>query len=161
MKLRIRHKTCSLAVLFALTALAGCRTTAHVAREPAPALDRCAQRLHTISERLLLHFAAHGELPESLERSDSVGGTGQELTYVCPVSGESYFYDAGALSAPGLEGKFAVYDATPAHNGGRWAITLSRSAPKGPIIANVVWVSERDVPPRSPAVSGKDNAGAP
>ncbi len=131
-----------------MAVVAGCRTTARVAPEPAPAVDLCAQRLGTISERLLLHFAAHGEAPEALEHLGAVGGTGQDLAYVCPLSGEAYVYDPAALTSLGPEGTFAVYDARPVHNGGRWVITLSRGAPKGPIVANVVWVSERDVPSR-------------
>lgn len=124
----------------ALLLLPGCVVTEPGRARRHPALDPCAERLHDLSGKLLMHHAAHGEMPASLADLDSPGKVAARELRTCPVTHTEYRYDPTGRELPGHPGRLIVYDATPAHDSGRWAVLLIRG--RAPLTTRVVWLPE-------------------
>ena len=108
-------------------------------------LDACASRMHDICEPLLLFYATYHRLPNSLDELRALGGF-ENMVYACPVSGLPYVYDpVGVVPPPGSSGaKIILYDATPAHHGLRWAITIVEPSDRsGALVTKVIAVEEK------------------
>jgi len=102
---------------------AGCRTAAPEVRRPSVKADACAERLHEICGRLLLHYARHHRLPATLEALAAVDPQ-HPVPLVCPVSEQPYVYHSAGLPVPGRPGRLVLCDATPCHAGMRWCIFI-------------------------------------
>ena len=135
----------SRAALLALVSVVGLASGC-VATKPAPsrpkaadeiAHDPCAERLHDLSGRLLLYYAAKRRLPKRLADLPAPHGP-----VVCPVSGNRYIYDPEGVVLPERPGRLVLYDPAPSHLGGRWGISLIKSAPGAPLTTRVIWVKE-------------------
>jgi hypothetical protein len=128
----------------ALIALVGCTSTQpkQGVRPRESALsntDPCATRLHDISGVLLFYYATNHKLPATLDELKAVQGF-EEVQYTCPVSGEPYVYAPAGVPTPNQPGaKIVLYDPTPAHEGMRWAISITES---GVLITKVIAVPE-------------------
>lgn len=130
-----------LALVSAVWLASGCVATKPSAGRPKAAddiaLDPCAARLHDLSGRLLLYYAANRRLPKRLAALPA-----PHSPLVCPVSGKPYIYDPEGLVLPERPGRLVLYDPAPSHLGGRWGITLIKSAPGAPLTTRVIWVKE-------------------
>jgi hypothetical protein len=93
-------------------------------------------RLHDISGAILFYYSINHQLSPTLDPLRSLAGF-EELEYVCPESKLPYIYTPAGLPAPNQPGaKIVMYDASPAHAGMRWAISMTSSgAPTTRVIA--------------------------
>ena len=147
------RKTCvgplglaTLACCIGLAALAaGCRTAAPAARRPSVEADACAERLHDLSGRLLLHYSLHRRLPETLEAL-ATPGPEQPVPLVCPVSGKPYVYRPEGLQVPGRPGRLVLYDAAACHSGMRWGVFVDDAGDARRLIARVILIPDELVP---------------
>ena len=144
--------------LAVIVLIAGCAAPApapkkSAATQPAAATeapnantDPCAMRLHDLCGPLLLYFATHGELPARMDELLDVPGfsIGKELT--CPVSKKPYRYTRAGLPTKGTVGHVIIYDATPAHDGQRWAIAVKEPAANEPLVAKVILLPDAFFP---------------
>lgn len=136
--------------MVALLAVAGCANTGgKPATKPADkttptvtANDPCANRLQDLSGGLLLFYLEKGRLPDSLEEMERLPGNDDLEDPVCPVSGKAYVYVADGIFLPEQHTRVIVYDATPAHPGFRWAITIGNPEPGKPLITKVIGLPE-------------------
>jgi hypothetical protein len=124
----------------------GCQPTDHPAAPVAgksaalTELDPCADRLHDICGELLLHYLAHGELPQQL--SELRGG---KLPVTCPVTIEPYDYHRDGLPIPGSDRVVLVSDPRPHSPSARWAIVADPPRPGKPLVARVLKLAETPV----------------
>ena len=99
-------------------------------------------RMHDISGALLFYYYVHHELPKSLDELRHMSGF-EDVEYACPTSGLPYVYVPAGLPAPNQPGaKIVLHDATPAHQGMRWAITILEPQDPGPLVTKVIAVPE-------------------
>jgi hypothetical protein len=98
-----------------------------VSADEAVGTDPCEMRLENIEAALLLYYSLKGELPPSLE--DLVSLSSDDLDLTCPVSHRPYLYIRGGLPVPASTRLIIICDATPAHGGMRWCITMAPSTP--------------------------------
>ena len=90
---------------------------------PKEIVDPCSERMEDIVGTLYLYHVLHQRLPDNLEDLRSVADITVDLNFTCPASGKPYIYNPTGLAAPGGGGlRLILYDATPAHNGHRWAV---------------------------------------
>lgn len=125
---------------------AGCQTTAPAARRPSVEVDACAERLHDVCGRLLLHYSLHRRLPETLESLAALDPE-KPVPLVCPVSGRPYVYDPKGPPIPGRPGRLVLYDPLPSHSGMRWGVFVDDAGDGKGLIARVVLFPEE--PPAS------------
>ena len=122
--------------------LSGCQTQAGPASRPGAArfeIDPCADRLHDICGPLLLYYAAHKELPESLADLD---GTGSDATPACPITRKPYVYNRNGLQVSGRPGRLIIYDAVACQSGTRCGILVETPRPGQPLVTRVIRVPE-------------------
>ena len=144
-------------ILFA----AGCATS--TAKEPAPkiqapwsdpvesarastAIEPCADQLHELCRPLLMHFAIRRRMPDGLDDLRKIAGPDPSIVYECPVSRQTYTYNAQGLQSPTVPGRIVLFDSTPAHDGKRWAVLLEDTRPGQPLIPRVVSIPESEFP---------------
>jgi hypothetical protein len=133
---------------------AGCQTAPPAPRRLGIQIDPCAERLHDLCGHLLLYYAAHGQLPptlEDLKLDESLSPSPP----VCPISNKPYLYNPSGLSIPGRQGRLVLYDPEPTHSGMRWGILVTAPPGGGLMTANVILVSEKDL-----ASGGRPQPGA-
>ena len=139
--MRRMSRAALIALASAVCLASGCVSTTPAETRPKVAdeidLDPCAERLHDLSGRLLLYYAANRRLPKRLADLPV-----PHAPLVCPVSGEPYVYDPEGLVLPDRPGRLVLYDPAPSHLGGRWGITLIRTSPGAPLTTRVVWLRE-------------------
>ena len=135
------------------------------------ALDPCAERMHEISEQVLLYFIKHRDLPAQL--ADLNAGVPEPLPLTCPKTNQPYRYDRAGLPTidrsgllvglrvPEIPGRVIIYDAQPVHGGFRWAIMAEPARPGKPVVVHVLRLSPAQLsPPASPPSTGRDCWGA-
>ena len=89
--------------------------------------DPCAMRLHDISGAILFYYAIHHQLPPTLDDLRALSDYDQP-EYICPESKLPYIYNPTGLPTANQPGaKIVMYDASPAHAGMRWAISITES----------------------------------
>ena len=124
---------------------AGCGShhgdTAPETRRPSLQEDRCAQRLHDLSGRLLLYYSQGGRLPASLDALPPLDPA-NPTPAVCPASGRPYLYKPTGVSVPDHPGRLVLYDARPSHAGMRWGVFVDTAAGGGHLTARVLLVPE-------------------
>jgi len=98
-----------------------------ISADEALGTDPCEARLQNIEAAMLLYYSLKGELPPRLE--DLVSLSSDDLPLTCPVSNLEYLYIRGGLPVPGSTRRIIVCDATPAHLGKRWCITMAPITP--------------------------------
>jgi hypothetical protein len=134
--------------LAVVAAVCGCRTATPTVRKPSTEIDPCAERLHEVCGYLLLQYAIHETLPESL--ADLQGVTSAPLPpLVCPVSGKAYIYNRDGIEVPGRPGRVVLYDAAPTHSGMRWAVAAEVNGTNQPLTARVILLPESVFTPGS------------
>ena len=84
--------------------------------------DACATHLVDIEGALLEYYVTMHHWPASLDELKPLSSTPLELT--CPVSKQPYVYNAFGLANADRTERVVIYDATPAHSGFRWAISI-------------------------------------
>jgi len=152
-----------IALLLAIALLAGCAapkttttpnspaaaTTDRSASTAAPSPDRnastdpCPTRLHEAAGALLLYYARHRDLPESVEVLEKSPGAEDVGDMTCPLSHQPYVYIPAGIPAPNAIGRLVLYDATPAHAGRRWAVlVIPPERPDAALITKVVSIPE-------------------
>jgi len=134
---------------------AGC-TYERVEPDPAPldpALAPCPSRLHDIAGAILLHYVARQTMPPDLAAIQLAGGDSCPPLQ-CPVSGKPYVYNPDGLEVPGQVGRVVLYDATPVHDGRRWALVVAQTSPTVALEVRVVLLpkgapisASSDIPP--------------
>jgi len=140
----------------ALAALAtGCQnpTPPPEVRRPSLQQDACAERLHDLCGRLLLHYSLHQRLPDTLEALPPLDPANPTPT-VCPVSGEPYVYKPEGLRIPGQPGLLVLYDPQPSHAGMRWGVFVDKVSGGNRLTARVLLVADdavRSAEPPSPS----------
>jgi hypothetical protein len=98
-----------------------------VSAEEAVGTDPCEMHLENIEAALLLYYSLKAELPQRLE--DLASLSSDDLILTCPVSHQEYLYIRGGLPIPASKRVIIVADATPAHKGMRWCITMAPATP--------------------------------
>jgi hypothetical protein len=145
---------CLLAVaIFAL--LVGCETTTKTPERrglparsdgglPGPLSldDPCAERLHNLIGPILQYVVINKRLPDSLEEVKPFGDIIDPVNLNCPVSNEPYVYVPKGLTHEKQKNLVIVHDATPAHNGRRWCITMAPRQPGQPMSLEVIDIPE-------------------
>ena len=133
-----------LALGLALPVLFGCHAPepARVADRPGTELAPCAERLHELSGSLLLYSATHGRLPGSLEELRAADAKCSLEALRCPISRKTYAYHPQGIPLPDGQSALVLFDAAPVHRNGRWAVAISSTAARSPLVARVVWVPE-------------------
>ncbi|HUT59794.1 MAG TPA: hypothetical protein VNA25_18255 [Phycisphaerae bacterium] len=133
-------------VLGALALAAGCNvqesTPAPPVRRPSTKIDPCADRLHDLCGRLLLHHSLHGQFPQSLNQLEKTG-VGDAAPLTCPVSGRPYVYRPSGLRIPNQPGLLIVHDAEASHSGMRWGILMDEPGSGRPPTLRVILLSEQ------------------
>ena len=128
--------------------LAGCQgSSPKQAKEDSPRTmtDPCAMRLHDLSGALLLYHATYQHLPPTLDGLRSIPDAVSPLeSFSCPSSKQAYLYSPEGVAVAGQAGRVVVNDASPAHNGKRWAIEVLDSSPESPLVTKVVSLPESD-----------------
>jgi hypothetical protein len=118
------------------------------ARHQAPKdlVDPCSVRLEDIEGAMILYYVQHQRLPDSLEELRAAADITVELNFTCPESGKPYIYNPNGLAVPGGNGmRLVLYDATPAHNGYRWAVMASQNKQNQSFLNTfIVNLSEKD-----------------
>ena len=71
--------------------------------------------MQDLCEPLFLYDKLKHSLPAKLEDLQPYANDGQELKFICPVSGKRYNYAPAGLDAPGQNIRIYVYDAAPVH----------------------------------------------
>ena len=137
--LRSKVGRAALALLVGLAvAVAGCESKPTAKGAPGPRLDGstpaaqapisntdpCAMRLHDLCGPLLMYYRLHHALPQRLEELKEVPSFGTDVELTCPVSKQPYVYNAFGLANADRTERVVIYDATPAHSGFRWAISI-------------------------------------
>lgn len=104
--------------------------------------DPCATRLHDIAGAMLLYYAIHRRLPDSLEGLRETADIDQELNFACPVTGQPYDYNPTGLEYQGRDERLIVYDSLPAHGGTRWGVLAAPPRGNHPAATWVVQLPE-------------------
>ena len=104
--------------------------------------DACAMRMQDICGDLLLYYAENHHMPEQLDELANVPDIGEVPPFVCPVSHQPYIYDRAGIMLPEQQSRVVLYDATPAHSGMRWGITVSDPQAGKPVIMKVIALRE-------------------
>ena len=129
----------------ALAALAvGCQTPVPEVQRPSVKKDPCAERLHDICGKLLLHYSIHNKLPQSLQELEAPGSK-DPSQWVCPVSGKPYIYNPDGLRVAGRLGRVVLHDAIACHSGMCWAILVDDPGGGKPLTARVILLAEESV----------------
>lgn len=136
----------SISVVVALAVTVGCASNASNPRKPAVApisnTDPCATKLHDVSGAFLLYYRANNRLPNSLAELENLPGDEAIGNAACPASGKPYVYTATGIYMVERGQRVILYDATPAHSGYRWAITVLEPVPDEPLQTRVVALPE-------------------
>jgi len=110
--------------------------------QPISNTDACAMHLHDICGELLLHYAKHQRLPQSLEELGSPAGPIAPVDLVCPVSKKPYLYTPNGILMPERGARIILADPAPSHSRMRWAIRVEEPAPNQPLLMRVVALPE-------------------
>jgi hypothetical protein len=105
-------------------------------------VDSCADRLHTIEGQIILYYAKYHRLPSTLLELRQFADPGDDTSYTCPVSHQSYVYVTNGLVFGSDPRRLIVFDATPAHNGNRWGILFSPAKGRQPLTTTVIPIPE-------------------
>lgn len=105
-------------------------------------VDSCADRLHTIEGQIILYYARYHRLPATLEELRPFADAGDDTSYACPVSHQTYVYVSNGLVFGKDPRRLVVFDATPAHNGNRWGILFSPAKGRQPLTTTVIAIPE-------------------
>ena len=105
-------------------------------------VDSCADRLHTIEGQIILYYARYHRLPATLEELRPFADAGDDTSYTCPVSHQTYVYVPGGLVFGKDPRRLIIFDATPAHNGNRWGILFSAAKGRQPLTTTVIPIPE-------------------
>ena len=116
--------------------------TTRAGEAPITSTDPCATRLHDLCGPLLLYYATHQRLPGKPEELLAVPGFEIDKQLVCPVSHKPYIYNRAGIATPGSGGRVILFDATPAHQGHRWAIAIQETTDDQPLVAKVIALPE-------------------
>jgi hypothetical protein len=144
----LKHSHGALCITLILVGCAASTKPAPIARlgeqnnAPITSADACATRLQDISGDLLLYYAINHHLPQTLDELSDLPDIGQVPPLVCPVSHQPYIYDRVGIPLPGQDSRIVLYDATPAHSGYRWGITVSTPQAGKPLVMKVIALSE-------------------
>jgi hypothetical protein len=114
------------------------------------AVEPCSEGLHSLCEPLLMYYLLHkNQFPDSIDDIKAITGPDPKYSYVCPVSGKPYVYNAAGLTWPDQPGRVVLYDPEPSHNGNRNAILVQPGAPGEPLITRVVSLPESRFAPNA------------
>ena len=106
------------------------------------ALDPCAENLHELCGTLLMYYATHRRLPETLDDLRTAAALTPTVSLECPESRQTYVYDPDGFPRPNGPGRIVLYDAEPSHSGHRWTIAIEPVQRNDPLIPRVVAVPE-------------------
>jgi hypothetical protein len=101
--------------------------------------DACAERLHDICGRLLLHYSNHRRLPERLDALEST----QEMqlpSLWCPVSKKPYIYARNGEPRSGQPGRLILFDSEANHSGMRWGVFVNLRGDKTIMDSRVILI---------------------
>ena len=107
-----------------------------------PNLDPGAIRLQDISGALLLFFAEHRYLPETLDQLKTLAELDEPLNFISPASGKPYIYTSNGMVLQDQKKRLIVYDPAPGPQGYREAIVIDEPVVGQPLTAKVVAVPE-------------------
>ena len=133
--------------MIAMMLLPGCSSPPKATTRPASAgrstlnlnTDPCATRLHDVCGPLLMYFAQHHELPKDLEDLSKVPGFEDVNDFTCPVSHQPYIYTPTGIPGKVIGTRIIIYDATPAHAGFRWGISVIEPENRtAPLVAKII-----------------------
>jgi hypothetical protein len=130
-----------LALVLLAAGCGGHQAAAPEVRRPSLEQDPCATRLHDLSGRLLLYYAANRRLPESLDDLPPLDPA-NPTPAVCPVSGDPYIYNPKGVAIAGRPGLLVLYDPLPSHAGMRWGVFANREAGGPGLTARVLLLPE-------------------
>ena len=117
--------------------------SAPTAQAPISNTDPCAMRLHDLCAPLLMYYRLHQALPQRLEELKDVPSFGADVELTCPVSKQPYVYNAFGLANADRTERVVIYDATPAHSGFRWAISIIEPQDAtAPLVTKVIAMPE-------------------
>jgi len=142
--LRRGFRILALGPVAALAVAAGCETAPPAVAPQGTssilpsAADPCSERMHDICGLFLMYHALRGRLPERPEELLRVAGPGDDIPFVCPVSGKAYLYDPDGTPVPGQPGRVVLQDPLPTHHGVRWAIAIVQPGGTQPASARVI-----------------------
>jgi hypothetical protein len=114
-------------------------------------VDSCADRLHTIEGQIILYYAKFHRLPAALAELRAFADPGEDVSYACPVSHQSYVYVPNGLIFGSDPRRLIVFDATPAHGGTRWGILFSPAKGRQPLTTTVIPIPESSMKGFTPA----------
>jgi hypothetical protein len=103
------------------------------------ATEPSAARLHDLSGDLLLYYAIHRRLPDSLEALATVVDADRTPDFTSPASGRPLVYTPSSIAPPGDDRRLVLYDPTPTRNRSYWAVLMGQ--PRGTQPA-ATWVVE-------------------
>jgi hypothetical protein len=116
-----------------------------------------AERLHDLSGPLLLYYAIHRRLPETLEDLASVADADRTPEFTSPASGKRLVYTPSAVPPPGQDRRLVLYDPTPTGARTYWAILMGYPRGDQPAATWVVELPEQAL--RSYAAATTQPAG--
>ena len=105
--------------------------------------DPCAMQMHDICGGFLLFYASQNRLPNQLSELYSTEVVTKDIRFVCPVSQQPYIYNPNGIFLPDQNARVILYDATAAHSGLRWAISIHEPHPGQPLIAKVLALPDQ------------------
>lgn len=136
---RRRHAIRFAALASLTTVIAACGTPPDAGSNAAPpdpaavAAQACSERVHDLSEQLLLYHAHHGLLPADVTEAHQDG----EFKATCPGTNTLYLYNPAGWPTD-REGEFVVLcDATPVHLGRRLGLVIQPAEPGAPLVLRV------------------------
>jgi hypothetical protein len=119
-----------------LALAAGCATQPSPAPASRPAgvvSDPCADMLHDLAGQLLMFYAQHRRLPETLAELDP-----KAPNPACPVSKKPYMYKPDGVEVANLAGQVIVWEDVPCRPGVRWVIVMQPPTDGQPLHLNVL-----------------------
>ena len=91
-------------------------------------------------------------MPAGLDDLRRMAGPDPGIVFECPVSKQTYGYQADGLSSAATQGRIVMWDPAPVHDGKRWAVVLEETKPGQPLIPRVISIPEAEFPRvRTPA----------
>jgi len=109
------------------------------ATAPITNTDACAMRLHDISGALLMYYQKHHRLPDRLDELRTLTDFPDLPEFTCPVSRQPYIYVPTGISSPDPAARIVLYDATPAHDHHRWAVSIIEpDSINAPLVTKVI-----------------------